>query len=139
MCRQAVVLTVQSHSGVSATVRVKDTEGHDMPTRPASADEGRFTVACYRLENHDRAADTSPQFLKICEPGKFVLHIAGRGKGTFDLQAKPFPEVVHQGDPLLLCNYALDNDRSYDWILRYQNGSRPVVFLLGSKGDPESK
>jgi hypothetical protein len=58
---------------------------------------------------------------------------------VFDLQGKPFPEVAHPGGPLLLCNYMLDNDRVYDWVLKYQKGSRPAVFLLGSKGDPNLK
>jgi hypothetical protein len=58
---------------------------------------------------------------------------------VFDLQAKPFPEVIHPGGPLLLCNYMIDNERVYDWVLKYQDGSRPAVFLLGSKGDPSLK
>jgi hypothetical protein len=138
-CREAVVLTVQSHSGVTALMTVQNLEGQDIPTRSASEDEGRFTTACYRLENDDLSGDASPQFLKVCKPGTFVLHITGSGKGVFDLQAKPFPEVAHPGGPLLLCNYMLDNDRVYDWVLKYQKGSTPVVFLLGSKGDPNIK
>jgi hypothetical protein len=135
-CREAVVLTWQSHSGVSALMTVQNVEGEDIPTESSSEDEGRFTTACYRLENDDPSGDASPQFLKVCKPGTFVLHITGSGKGVFDLQAKPFPEVAHPGGPLLLCNYWLDNDRVYDWVLKYQKGSRPAVFLLGSKGDP---
>jgi hypothetical protein len=138
-CREAVVLTVRSHSGVSALITVQNVEGQDIPTRSASGDEGRFTTACYRLENDDPSGDASPQFLKVCKPGRFVLHITGSGKGVFDLQAKPFPEVAHPGGPLLLCNYVMDNDRVYDWVLKYEKGSRPYVFLLGSKGDPNIK
>src|SRR5258708_3351372 len=110
-CREAVVLTWQSHSGVSALMTVHNTEGGDIPTESASEDEGRFTTACNRPENDDPSGDVSPQFLKVCKPGTFVLHITGSGKGVFDLQAKPFPEVAHPGGPLLLCNYMLDNDR----------------------------
>jgi len=138
-CREAVVLTWQSHSRISALMTVQNTEGDDIPTESSSEDEGRFTTACYRLENDDPSGDASPQFLKVCKPGTFVLHITGSGKGVFDLQAKPFPEVAHPGGPLLLCNYMLDNDRVYDWVLKYQKGSRPAVFLLGSKGDPNIK
>ena len=138
-CREAVVLTWQSHSGVSALIRVQNTEGEDIPTESSSQDEGRFTTACSRLENDDASGDAPPQFLKLCKPGSFVVHVTGTGKGVFDLQAKPFPEVAHPGGPLLLCNYMLDNDRVYDWVLKYQKGSRPAVFLLGSKGDPNIK
>ena len=138
-CRDAVVLTVLSHPGVSALVTVQNIEGQDIPTKSASADEGRLTTPCYRLENDVPSGDASAQFLKVCKPGMFVLHITGSGKGLFDLQAKPFPEVPHPGGPLLLCNYVLDNDRVYDWVLKYQKDSKPVVFLLGSKGDPNIK
>jgi hypothetical protein len=138
-CDEAVVLTVRSHSGVSALTTVQNMEGQDIPTRSASEDEGKFTTACYRLENDDPSGDASPQFLKVCKPGTFVLHITGSGKGVFDMQAKPFPEVAHPGGPLLLCNYALDNNRVYDWVLKYQKGSSPAVFLLGSKGAPNIK
>ena len=138
-CREAVVLTVESHSGVSALMTVQNTEGQDIPTKSASADEGRFTTACYRLENDDPSGDASAQFLKVCKPGTFILHITGSGKGVFDLQAKPFPEEAHPGGPLLLCNYMLDNDRVYDWVLKYQKGSSSAVFFLGSKGDPNIK
>src|SRR5215831_10490075 len=138
-CREAVVLTVQSHSGVSALVTVQNIEGQDIPTKSASADEGRLTTPCYRLENDVPSGDASAQFLKVCKPGTFVLHITGSGKGLFDLQAKPFPEGPHPGGPLLLCNYVLDNDRVYDWVLKYQEDSKPVVCLRGSKGDPNIK
>lgn len=138
-CREAVVLTWQSHSGVSALMTVQDLEGQDIPTAPASENEGGFMTACYRLENDDPSGDAPPEFLKICKPGTFVLHITGSGKGVFDLQAKPLPELAHPGGPLLLCNYMLDNDRAYDWVLKYQGGSSPAVFLLGSKGDPNTQ
>jgi hypothetical protein len=118
---------------------IQDPDGQEIPTTPASEHEGGFTTACYRLENDDSSGDASPQFLNICQAGTFVLHITGSGKGLFDLQAKPFPEVVHPVAPLLLCNYTLDNDRDYDWVLRSQKGSRPAVFLLGSKGDTNTK
>jgi len=59
--------------------------------------------------------------------------------GVFDLPAKPFPNVAHPVSPLLLCSYALDNDRVYDWVLKYQKGARSAVLLLGSKGDPNIK
>jgi len=137
-CREAVVLTLQSHSGVSALITVQNLEGQDIPTTSASENEGGFVTGCYRLENDDSSGDASPQSLKICKPGTFVLHITGSGKGVFDLQAKPLPEVAHPTGPLLLCNYMLDNDRAYDWVLKYQGGSRPAVFLLGSKGDPNT-
>ncbi len=138
-CRESIVLTLRSHSGVSARMTVQNTEGEDVPTESASDVEGSFTTACYRLDNDDPSGDASPDFLKVCKPGTFVLHITGNGKGVFDLQAKPFPEVAHPGGPLLLCNYALDSGRVYDWVLKYQKGARPAVFLLGSKGDPNSK
>ena len=138
-CHEAVVLSVRTHSGVFARVAVQNTDGDEIPTVEASDDEGKFTTACARLENDDASGDASPQLLKVCKPGKFVVHIAGSGKGVFDLQAKPFPEVKHPGGPLLLCNYALDSDRVYDWVLKYQGGSKPAVFLLGSKGDPSVK
>ena len=138
-CREAVVLTLRSHSGVSTLMTVQNIEGQDLPTEFASEDEGGFTTACYRLENDDPSGDASPQFLKVCKPGTFVLHIKGSGKGVFDLQAKPFPEIARAGGPLLLCNYSVDNDRVYDWVLKYQKGSRPAVFLLGSMGDPNIK
>ena len=138
-CHEAVVLTLQSHSGVSALMTVQNTEGQHLPTAPASEDEGKFAAACYRLPDDESSGDASPQFLKVCKPGTFVLHITGNGKGVFDLQGKPFPEVDHPGGPLLLCNYTLDNDRVYDWVLKYQGGKKPAVFLLGSKGDPNLK
>jgi len=138
-CREAVILTLQSHSGVSALITVQNLEGQDIPTTSASENEGGFVTACYRLENDDSSGDASPQSLRICKPGTFVLHITGSGKGVFDLQAKPLPEVAHPCGPLLLCNYMLDNERAYDWVLKYQGGSRPAVFLLGSKGDPNTK
>jgi len=138
-CGEAVVLTLQSHSGVSALMTVQNLEGQDIPTTSASENEGGFMTACYRLENDDPSRDASPQFLKICKPGTFVLHITGSGKGVFDLQAKPLPEVTRPGGPLLLCNYMLDDDRAYDWVLKYKEGSRPAVFLLGSKGDPNAR
>lgn len=62
---------------------------------------------------------------------------AGSGNGVFDFQAKALPEAAHPINPLLLCNYATDNDRVYDWVLKYQGESKPAVFLLGSKGDPD--
>jgi len=138
-CRAAVVLTLQSHSGVSALMTVQNSEGQDIPTTSASEDEVKFTTACHRLPDDDPSGDASPQFLKVCKPGTFVLHITGSGKGVFDLQGKPFPEVAHPGGALLLCNYTLDNDRVYDWVLKYQGGKKPAVFLLGSKGDPNIK
>jgi hypothetical protein len=136
LCREAVVLTLHSHAGVSALMTVQNVEGEEVPTESASEHEGRLTTACARLENDDPAGDASPRFSKICKPGTFVLHIVGNGKGVFDLQAKAFPEVSRPVGPLLLCNYTLDNDRAYDWVLKYQKGSRPAVVLLGSKGDP---
>ena len=137
-CREAVVLTLQSHSGVSALMAVQDLEGQDIPTQDASEDEGRLTTACFQPDGVGDPAG-SPQTIKICKPSSFVLHISGNGKGVFDLQAKPFPEVVHPVSPLLLCNYSLDSDRVYDWVLKYEKGSRPAVLLLGSKGDPNIK
>lgn len=65
-----------------------------------------------------------------------VVHITGSGKGVFDFQAKALPDVAHPISPLLSCNYASDDDRTYDWVLKYQGGSKPAVFLLGSKSDP---
>lgn len=138
-CHEAVVLTLRSHSGVYAWMKAQDFEGQDIPTTSASEDEGTFTTACNRLEGDDPSRDASPEFVKVCKPGTFVLHIAGNGKGVFDLQAKPFPAVAHPVGPLLLCNYTMDNDRVYDWVLKYQKGSKPAVFLLGSKGDPNLK
>lgn len=137
-CREAVVLTLQSHSGVSALMTVQNMDGEDIAMQDASADEGRFTTACFQPEGAGDP-DGSPQTIKICRPSTFVLHISGNGKGVFDLQAKPFPEAAHAVSPLLLCNYALDSDRAYDWVLKYQKGSRPAVFLLGAKGDPNLK
>src|SRR5579859_726359 len=93
-CREAVVLTLQSHSGASALMRVQNTEGQDIPTWSASTDEGRFTTRCYRPKADDPSGDVLPQFLKLCAPGTFVLRITGSGNGSFDLQAKPFPEVA---------------------------------------------
>ena len=113
-------------------------DGQDIPTQDASEKEGRLTAACYQPEGVGDP-DGSPQTIKICKPTSFVLHISGNGKGVFDLQAKPFPDVAHPVSPLLLCSYALDGDRVYDWVLKYQKGSRPAVFLLGSKGDPNIK
>ena len=134
-CHEAVVLTLQSHSGVSALMTVQDLEGQDIPTQDASEDEGRLTTACFQPDGVGDPAG-SPQTIKICKPSSFVLHISGNGKGVFDLQAKPFPDVAHPVSPLLLCSYTLDNDRVYDWVLKYQKGARPAVLLLGSKGDP---
>src|SRR6266481_5944021 len=68
-CREAVVLTLRSHSGVSARMTVQNTEGEDIPTESASEDEGSFTTACSRLENDDPSGDASPDFLKVCKPG----------------------------------------------------------------------
>jgi hypothetical protein len=90
-CHEAVVLALRSHSGVSAVMTIQDPDGQEIPTTPASEREGGFTTACYRLENDDSSGGASPQFLKICQAGTFVLHITGSGKGLFDLQAKPFP------------------------------------------------
>ena len=115
---------------------VQNLNGQDQTTADASQDDGRFTTECQRLENDDPSGDSSPQVLKLCKPGKFVVHITGSGKGVFDFQAKALPDVVHPISPLLLCNYAVDNDRVYDWVLKYEGGSKPAVFLLGSKGDP---
>ena len=137
-CHEAVVLTLQSHSGVSALMTVQDLEGQDIPGQDASEDEGRFTTACFQPEGVGDP-DGSPQTIKICKPSSVVLHISGNGKGVFDLQAKPFPDVAHPVSPLLLCSYTLDNDRVYDWVLKYQKGARPAVLLLGSKGDPNIK
>ena len=83
-CREAIVLTLQSHSGVSALMTVQNIDGQDIPTSSASQDEGSFTTAC------DQVGDGSPQLIKVCKPGTFVLHITGSGKGVFDLQGKPF-------------------------------------------------
>ena len=117
---------------------VQDLDGQEIPIQDASENEGRFTTACYTTE--DAGEPNGPlQTIKICEPSSFVLRISGSGKGVFDLQAKPFPDVAHPVSPLLLCNYVLDNDRVYDWVLKYQKGSRPAVMLLGSKGDPNVK
>jgi hypothetical protein len=137
-CHEAVVLTLQSHSGVSASMAVQDLEGQDIPGQDASEDEGRFTTACIQSEGVGDP-DGTPQVIKVCKPTSFVLHISGNGKGVFDLQAKPFPEVAHPVSPLLLCNYGLDSERVYDWILEYQKGPRPAVLLRGSKGDPNPK
>jgi len=137
-CREAIVLTLQSHSGVSALMTPQTLDGQDIPTQDASQEEGRFTTACFQPEGAGDP-DGSPQVIKICKPSNFVLHISGNGKGVFDLQAKPFPDVAHPVGPLLLCNYSLDSDRVYDWILEYQKGSRPAVLLRGSKGDANLK
>lgn len=137
-CHEAVVLTLQSHSGVSASMAVQDFEGRAIPEQDASEDEGRFTTACFRPGGVGDP-DGAPQTIKICKPTSFVLHISGNGKGVFDLQAKPFPDVAHPVSPLLLCNYTLDSDRVYEWVLKYQKGARPAVLLLGSKGDPNMK
>jgi|KBSMisStaDraftv2_1062788.scaffolds.fasta_scaffold02639_3 hypothetical protein len=134
-CHEAIVLTLQSHSGVSASMSAQTLDGQDVPTQDASGDEAGFTTACYQP---DGAGDPegSPQTIKICKPASFVLHISGNGKGVFDLQAKPLPDVPHPVSPLLLCAYALDSDRVYDWVVKYQKGAKPAVFLVGSKGDP---
>jgi hypothetical protein len=137
-CHEAVVLTLQSHSGVAALMTAQTLDGQDIPMPDASADEGRLTTACYQPEGAGDP-DGSPQILKICKPNSFVLHISGSGKGVFDLQAKPFPDAPHPVPPLLLCSYTLDSDHVYEWVLKYQEGSRPAVFLLGSKGDPNVK
>jgi hypothetical protein len=137
-CHEAIVLTLQSHSGVFASMAAQTLDGQDIPAQDASADEAVFTTACYQPEGVGDP-EGSPQTIKICKPTSFVLHISGNGKGAFDLQAKPFPDVAHPVSPLLLCSYTLDNDRAYDWVLKYQKGSRPAVFLLGSKGDPNLK
>lgn len=44
-CHEAVVLTLQSYSGVSALMTVQNPEGQDIPTTSASENEGRFTTA----------------------------------------------------------------------------------------------
>jgi len=137
-CREAVVLTLQSHSGVSGLMTAQTLDGEEMPTQDASAGESQFVTACYQPEGVSDP-DGPPQTIKICKPTSFVLHISGNGKGVFDLQAKPLSDVGHPVRPLLLCDYVLDSDRSYDWVLSYQRGSRPAVFLLGSKGDPNVK
>jgi len=87
-CHEAIVLTLQSHSGVSASMSAQTLDGQDVPTQDASGDEAGFTTACYQP---DGAGDPegSPQTIKICKPASFVLHISGNGKGVFDLQAKP--------------------------------------------------
>ena len=90
-------------------------------------------------QNDDPSGDASPQFLKICKPGTFVLHITGSGKGVFDLQAKPLPEVAHPAGPLLLCNYMLDNDKAYDWILKYQKGLKTGSLSARVEGRSEHK
>ena len=135
-CAQSVILTLRSHSGVSAQMSLQNMDGQDQATQDTSADDGRFTTECQRLENDGPSGDSSPQVVRLCKPGTFIVHIAGSGKGVFDFQAKALPDVTHPISPLLLCNYALDNDRTYDWVLKYQGGSKPAVFLLGSKGDP---
>jgi len=137
-CSKAIVLTLQSHSGVSALMTAQTLDGQDIPSEDASTVEGRFTTACYQPEGVGDP-DGSPQTLKICKPTSFVLHLSGNGKGVFDLQAKPLPEVARPVGPLLLCSYALDSDRVYDRVLKYQEGSRPAVFLLGNKGDPNTQ
>jgi hypothetical protein len=136
-CSEAVVLTLQTHSGTSVEMEVQDLDGKRQASAEASAGDGQFTTACYRGESPDSSPDPFPQLLKVCKPATFVVHITGNGKGRFDLQAKPFPEVARPTSPLLLCNYAVDGDRVYDWVLRYQGGPQPTVFLLGSRGDPD--
>ena len=138
-CRDAVVLTLQGHSasGRPAEMSVQDLDAHNMGTQDALENEGAFSTPCSKLETEDTTNDGAPQLLKLCKPGVFVVHITGSEKGLFDFQAKPFPAVARPVGPLLLCNYAVEDGRVYDWVLRYQGGSKPVVFLLGSKGDPQ--
>src|SRR5215467_1755296 len=59
-CREAVVLTLESHPGVSAQMSVQDLNGQDQATQAASTEEGRFTTACYRPDNTDAGGDSSP-------------------------------------------------------------------------------
>lgn len=134
-CAQSVVLSLRSHSGVSAQMSLQNMDGLDLESEKASDADGQFTTACAKVDNDDTSSDGSPgQVLRLCKPGTFVVHITGSGKGLFDFQAKALPDVAHPISPLLLCNYAIDNDRTYDWVLKYQGGSKPAVFLLGSKG-----
>lgn len=115
---------------------LQNMDGQDLESEKASDADGQFTTECAKVDNDDTGSDGSPgQVLRLCKPGTFVVHITGSGKGLFDFQAKALPDVAHPISPLLLCNYAIDNDRVYDWVLKYQGGSKPAVFLLGSKGD----
>jgi len=115
---------------------VQDFDGKALATQEPSESEGGLSTPCAKNETEDGAQDGSPQFLKVCRPGVFVVHITSGEKGLFDLQAKPFPEVERPVSPLLLCNYAVEDGKAYDWVLRYQGGRKPAAFLLGSKGDP---
>lgn len=116
---------------------LQNMDGQDLESEKASDADGQFTTECAKVDNDDTSSDGSPgQVLRLCKPGTFVVHITGSGKGLFDFQAKALPDVAHPISPMLLCNYAIDNDRTYDWVLKYQGGSKPAVFLLGSKGDP---
>ena len=138
-CGQSVILSVRSHAGVIAQMSVQDMDGQDLETNKGTDAEGQFTTECAKVDNEETSSDGSPgQVLRMCKPGTFVVHITGSGKGLFDFQAKALPDVAHPISPLLLCNYALDNDRTYDWVLKYQGGSKPAVFLIGSKGDANS-
>lgn len=136
-CGQAVVLSVRSHAGVIAQMSLQNMDGQDLEANKGTDAEGEFTTECAKVDNDEASSDGSPgQVLRLCKPGTFVVHITGSGKGLFDFQVKAPPEVAHPISPLLLCNYTIDNDRTYDWVLKYQGGSTPAVFLVGSKGDP---
>src|SRR5438128_12282211 len=43
-CREAIVLTPQSHSGVSALITAQTPDRQDTPTQDSSAKEGRLTA-----------------------------------------------------------------------------------------------
>lgn len=135
-CGQSVILSVRSHSGAIAQMSSQNMDGQDIESTKGTDAEGQFTTECAKVDNDDTSSDGSPgQVLRLCKPATFVVHITGSGKGLFDFQAKALPDVAHPVSPLLLCNYTIDNDRVYDWVLKYQGGSKPAVFLLGSKGD----
>lgn len=139
-CGQSVILSVRSHSGVIAQMSLQNMDGQDLEANKGTDAEGQFTTECAKVDNDDTSSDGPPgQVLRLCKPGTFVVHITGSGKGLFDFQAKALPDVAHPISPLLLCNYTIDNDRTYDWVLKYQGGSKPAVFLIGSKGESNSQ
>jgi hypothetical protein len=70
------------------------------------------------------------------KPGSLRLATNPTAPETPRAHLKPLPDVPHPVSPLLLCAYALDSDRVYDWVVKYQKGAKPAVFLVGSKGDP---
>jgi hypothetical protein len=135
-CSQAIILTLWSHSGISAQMSAQNTDGEDRPTQDVPMDEGRFTTECQRLENDDASGDSSPQIMRLNQaPLSCTLWEVARAYLIFRRKCCRGFRVQ-----LARCSCATThskNDKVYDWVLKYQGGSRPAVFLLGSKGDPD--